>query len=59
MLYDSSTRFFERAKSAGVDITLQEWDEMVHVWQNFGLHKLPEAKEAIDKIGDFIKKLLN
>ena len=59
MLYDSSTRFYKRAMDAGVDISLQEWDEMVHVWQNFGLNKLPEAKEAINKIGEFIKKLIN
>ncbi|MFX0139157.1 MAG: alpha/beta hydrolase fold domain-containing protein, partial [Candidatus Hodarchaeota archaeon] len=59
MLYDSSTRFAERAKAAGVDVTLQEWEDMIHVFQYFGFHDLPEAKEALIKIGEFIKELFN
>ncbi|TKJ23007.1 MAG: alpha/beta hydrolase [Promethearchaeota archaeon Loki_b32] len=57
MLYDHSTRFAEKAKAAGVDVTLQEWKDTIHVFQGFGLHDLPEAKEAIIKIAEFIKKL--
>ncbi|MFX1274984.1 MAG: alpha/beta hydrolase [Promethearchaeota archaeon] len=57
MLYDHSTRFYERAKAAGVDITLQEWDDMLHVWQALGLYELSESKEAIDKIGEFVQNL--
>jgi monoterpene epsilon-lactone hydrolase len=57
MLYDHSTRFIERAKKAGVDATLQEWQDTVHVFQLFGLYDLPEAKEAIIKIGEFIEHL--
>lgn len=59
MLHDSSTRFFERAKAAGIDITLQEWDDMMHVWQNFGIYILNESREAIDKIGEFINNLFH
>jgi len=59
MLYDNSTRFAERAKAAGVDVTLQEWEDTIHVFQGFGLHDLPEAKEALTKIGEFIKALFN
>ncbi len=59
MLYDHSTRFVERAKAAGVDAILQEWDEMIHVWQGFGLQDLPEAREAVNKIGEFVKNLFN
>jgi len=58
MLYDHSTRFIERAKAAGVDATLQEWKDTIHVFQGFGLHNLPEAKEAIIKISEFIQKLM-
>ena len=47
MLYDHSTRFIERAKAAGVNATLQEWNDTIHVFQAFGLHSLPEAKDAI------------
>jgi monoterpene epsilon-lactone hydrolase len=57
MLYDHSTRFIEKAKNAGVDATLQEWKDTIHVFQGFGLYDLPEAKEAINKIGKFIQKL--
>ena len=57
MLHDHSTRFVERAKSAGVNATLQEWDDTIHVFQGFGLYDLPEAKEALIKIGEFIQKL--
>ncbi|MFW9819754.1 MAG: alpha/beta hydrolase [Candidatus Thorarchaeota archaeon] len=57
MLYDHSTRFIERAKAAGVDATLQEWKDTIHVFQGFGLYDLPEAKEAIIKIGEFIQTL--
>ncbi|MFX0002115.1 MAG: alpha/beta hydrolase [Candidatus Hermodarchaeota archaeon] len=57
MLYDHSTRFIERAKAAGVDAKLQEWKDTIHVFQGFGLHDLPEAKDAIIKIGEFIQNL--
>ncbi|MFX1340902.1 MAG: alpha/beta hydrolase [Promethearchaeota archaeon] len=57
MLYDHSTRFIERAKAAGVNTTLQEWNDTIHVFQGFGLKVLPEAKEAIEEIGKFIQNL--
>ncbi len=57
MLYDHSTRFIEKAKKSGVDANLQEWKDSIHVFQGFGLYDLPEAKEAITKIGDFIQNL--
>jgi epsilon-lactone hydrolase len=56
-LLDDSTRFAERAKSAGVDVTLEEWDEMIHVFQAFA-PLLPEAQQAIAKIGAFLKSHL-
>lgn len=58
MLYGEIKRFFERAKEAGVDVELQTWDDMVHVFQGFGLNVLPEAEEAIKKIGEFAQKIL-
>ena len=57
MLYDNSTRFADRAKAAGIDITLQEWKDTIHVFQGFGLYDLPEAEEALDKIQEFIQNL--
>lgn len=57
MLYDHSTRFAKRAKAAGVNVTLQEWKDTIHVFQGFGLYDLPEAEEALNKINEFIHDL--
>jgi acetyl esterase/lipase len=57
MLFDDSKRMVEGAKAAGVNATLQTWKDMVHVFQGFGLNDLPEAKEAINKIAEFIQRL--
>jgi acetyl esterase/lipase len=54
-LLDDSTRLAERAKAAGVDVTLEPWDDMIHVWQFFAA-MLPEGQQAIDRIGDFIRE---
>ena len=59
MLYSEIKRFYDQAKKAGVDVELQTWDEMVHVFQGFGLHEIPEADEAFQRIGQFTKKILN
>ncbi len=53
-LLDDSTRLAERAKAAGVDVTIEVWDGMVHVW-HFMAAILPEGQQAIDRIGGFIK----
>ena len=52
-LLDDATRLAERAKEAGVDITLEPWEEMIHVWQ-FYASMVPEAKKAVKDIGNFI-----
>jgi monoterpene epsilon-lactone hydrolase len=59
MLYSHAKRFYDQAQKVGVDITLQTWDDMVHVFQGFGLNVLPEAKEAIEKIKKFVQKLIH
>ncbi len=55
ILFEHGRRFVEKAKAAGVDATFQTWDGMVHVWQFFGLGVLPEAQEAIDKVGEWVR----
>jgi acetyl esterase/lipase len=57
MLYDDSIRFADKAREAGVKVTLQEWDDTLHVFQGFPY--LPESKDAIEKIGTFVRRLLN
>jgi acetyl esterase/lipase len=54
MLYEDSTRFFKKAKDAGVDIILQEWEDMLHVFHHYDF---PETKEAIEKIGKFVERI--
>jgi epsilon-lactone hydrolase len=55
-LLDDSKRLAERAKAAGVDVTLEVWPEMPHVWHLFA-HFLPEGQQAIDRAGEFVRKL--
>jgi epsilon-lactone hydrolase len=52
-LLDDSTRVAKRAKAAGVEVQLEIWEDMVHVWQIYA-KLLPAGQEAIDKIGKFI-----
>ena len=55
ILLDDAVRFAAKAKSANVDVTLDIWDDMIHVWHGFaGI--MPEAKEALIKIGIFIRE---
>lgn len=53
-LFDDSTRFAEEAKAAGVEVTLQTWPELFHVFQAFSM--LPEAHQATDRIGTYIRE---
>jgi acetyl esterase/lipase len=55
VLLDDSTRFCERARSAGVDVELAIWEEMFHVWHAFA-DLLPEGHEAIDEIGGYLTR---
>lgn len=53
VLLDDSTRVAERAKAAGVKVDLEVWDDMFHVWHVFA-KLLPEAQQAIDRVGQFV-----
>lgn len=53
-LLDDATRFAARARAAGVEVTLEVWDDMVHVWQAFAF-VLPEARDANARIGAFLQ----
>ena len=55
VLLDDSLRLTDRAKEAGVDVTLEVWDDMPHVWQAFATF-LPEARHALESCGEFVKK---
>jgi acetyl esterase/lipase len=51
---DDSVLFAAKAIAAGVDATLQVWEGMIHVFQQFPA-ELIEAQDAIDQIGVFLK----
>ncbi|TEB05987.1 Monoterpene epsilon-lactone hydrolase [Pelotomaculum schinkii] len=54
-LLSDSTRLAERAKKDGVDVTLEIWDNMWHVFQSLAA-VLSEAKQAIDNVGRWVQK---
>jgi monoterpene epsilon-lactone hydrolase len=54
VLLDDSTRMADRAKAAGVDVTLEVWPDMIHVWHFFAA-ALPEAQQAIERIGEWAR----
>jgi epsilon-lactone hydrolase len=55
ILLDDATRTADRAKEAGVEVSLEVWDDMIHVWQLFA-PLLPEGQQAIERIGAFIRQ---
>ncbi|MEO8458098.1 MAG: alpha/beta hydrolase [Chloroflexota bacterium] len=55
VLLSDATRYAEKAQAAGVDVTIEVFDEMIHVFQIFA-GMLPEAQQAIDKIGEWVKQ---
>ncbi len=56
-LYDDSTRLEAHAKEAGVEVVMEGWEDMIHVWHTYA-PKLPEATQAIERIGEFVRERL-
>jgi acetyl esterase/lipase len=54
VLLDDATRLAERARAAGVEVTLEVWDDMIHVWHVFG-SILPEGQAATVRVADFVR----
>ncbi len=57
ILYDDSFRLEQKARAAGVDVTLETWPGMWHVFQGF-VPYVPESRQAIEKIGEFVRSHL-
>ncbi|OGV78583.1 MAG: hypothetical protein A3K19_32100 [Lentisphaerae bacterium RIFOXYB12_FULL_65_16] len=55
MLRDDSVRVAAKARSDGVEVTLEVWPGMVHVFQIRGL---PESREAIEHMAGFMESCL-
>ena len=50
---DDSVMLAEKARVAGVEVDLQIWDGMIHVFQMFA--EIPEAQRAITSIAGFLR----
>ncbi len=57
ILLSDSTRLAQRAEAAGVDVTLEISDRMIHVWHLFA-PMLSEGREAVARAGGFIAERL-
>ena len=57
VIRDDSIRTAARARSAGVDVTLEVWPGMFHVFQS---HEplLPEGRQAIENVARFMRRRL-
>ena len=53
VLIDDSKKIAKKAKEAGCNVSLEVWDDMVHVFHGYAPF-LPEANEALEAIGEFI-----
>ncbi|MDP1818662.1 MAG: alpha/beta hydrolase [Acidimicrobiales bacterium] len=56
-LLDDATVMGERLEDAGVDVTVEVWPEMVHVWHFFA-GRVPEADEGIAAIARWLRPRL-
>jgi acetyl esterase/lipase len=54
-LLDDTTGLAKRAKEVGVEVEVDIWDDMPHVWHHFA-PILPEGQQAIQRIGEFMRK---
>ena len=57
VLLDDALGLGERARAAGVDVTIEEWPAMIHVWHWFQ-PMLDEAERAVGVIGNFVRTRL-
>jgi acetyl esterase/lipase len=53
VLLDDSNMLKAAAEASNVPIEMETWDHMPHVWHHYA-PILPEAREAIRKIGEFV-----
>jgi monoterpene epsilon-lactone hydrolase len=58
VLLADSIGFAERARAAGVDITLAVWEGMPHVFQS-SLGRFRAAEQSVDAISDFLRRQLD
>jgi len=54
-LYSDSETLSKNAKAAGVEVILEEWQDMIHVWHLF-FPQLTDGRKAISRIGEYVKE---
>jgi monoterpene epsilon-lactone hydrolase len=54
-LLDDASRLAERARKAGVDVTYEPVEGMIHVWQLFA-PILDEGQQSIERIGKYVQE---
>ena len=57
VLLADSVRYADRARAAGVEVTLSVWEGMPHVFQS-SLGRFLAAEQSVDAIGDFLRQRL-
>jgi acetyl esterase/lipase len=57
ILLDDSKRLYDKAKSCGVNVQLDIWDEMWHVFQGW-VGEVPEAEKSLEKIKMWLKNIV-
>jgi salicylate hydroxylase len=58
LLLDDTTRIADRARDAGVDVTLEVLEDVIHIWQYFGPN-LPETRASEASAGAFLERHLS
>ncbi|MCW3698867.1 alpha/beta hydrolase [Burkholderia cenocepacia] len=56
VLLDDSRRVAEKAKAAGVQVEIEVWPDMPHVWQLYA-PMVPEARDALDRAAAFLRRV--
>ena len=56
VLYDNVIKFAQKALAAGVAVTLQPFEGLVHWWHLFW-RIVPEARQALDQVASFLAEM--
>ena len=57
ILFDDAARVADKTKAAGVEVTFEPWDGMIHIWHIFA-PMVPEGQQAIDRVGEYLRAQL-
>ncbi|MFW9889301.1 MAG: alpha/beta hydrolase, partial [Candidatus Thorarchaeota archaeon] len=58
MILDDSLRIAKKAEEAGVEVTLDVWESMPHVFSIF-FQYAPESRKAIERVCEYLSRHLS